>query len=58
MRLARSKVIDKDVLIAVDIRGPGQAFAVRRKLSCIDLPFVRGKPCDLLAGDIQKSALA
>ena len=40
--------------IAFDVRGPGDVFAVRRKVAAVDLPFIFGEPGNLLAGNIEQ----
>ena len=53
-RLVSRQLMQIDVAIALDIRRPRNEFAIRRKTSARDLPFVLGKPRDLPGCNIQQ----
>ena len=48
-------IVDIDVGIAIDVRGPGKRLAIGRERAGIDLPLVVGQPLDLLRRDVEQS---
>ena len=53
--LSGSEIVDVDVGVAVDVGGPGDRFAVGRKIAAFDFPFVLGEPVDFLRGDVEQA---
>ena len=52
--MLRRKVINKDRLIAVEVRRPRQLLAIRRIASCLRFNLLFGEPPDLLAHRIEQ----
>ena len=55
LSFAGDEIVQIDIDIAFDIRGPGDALAVRRKIASADFPLVPGEPGNLLGRNVQQA---